>query len=93
MAYLTTVSYNDKVNLTAITEIEQVYEKHFIDSILPEKLIKENATLCDIGTGAGFPSVPLGIVRKDLKIYAVDSLQKRITFLENLKNMLNLERK
>lgn len=85
------ISYNENVNLTAITDIEQVYEKHFIDSILPEKLIKENATLCDIGTGAGFPSVPLAIIRNDLKIFAVDSLQKRITFLENLKNRINLE--
>ena len=79
------VSYNEKVNLTSITEKNEVYEKHFIDSFLPGKEIKDNSTVCDVGTGAGFPSIPLAIINPTLKIYAVDSLNKRIEFL----NMLN----
>lgn len=84
------VEYNEFVNLTSITEEEQVYEKHFLDSVLPVKELKENSTICDIGTGAGFPSIPLAVLRNDLKVYAVDSLLKRINFLEQLKQKLNL---
>ena len=88
--YTELVNYNQFVNLTSITEKEEVYEKHFLDSILPIAEFKQNATVCDIGTGAGFPSLPLGILREDLKIYAVDSLNKRIDFLNMLLNKLNL---
>jgi 16S rRNA (guanine527-N7)-methyltransferase len=73
--------YNAQFDLTAITEREAVYEKHFLDSILAADEIADSATLVDVGSGAGFPAVPLKIVRPDLRVTAVDSLAKRVTFL------------
>ena len=78
------VEENNKYNLTSITDKEEVIIKHFIDSILPEKNIKYGATVIDIGTGAGFPGVPLKIIRSDIKLTLLDSLQKRINFLDQL---------
>lgn len=87
------VEYNKNVNLTAITEPQEILVKHFIDSILLEKYadIPHNSSLIDVGTGAGFPSVPLKIVRNDIKITLLDSLSKRITFLEKLCGILEIE--
>ena len=78
------VEYNKNVNLTAITDFEDVVMKHFIDSVLPfSKLyIKEKSSFIDVGTGAGFPSLPLLIYRPDLKGTLCDSLQKRCVYLE-----------
>ena len=84
------VETNKVMNLTAITEENEVLIKHFLDSALPEKFIKQNATVVDVGSGAGFPAIPLKIVRPDLKIYMVDSLNKRITFLNDVINELQL---
>ena len=75
---------NQKYNLTAITEPAEVWEKHFADSILGAVAIPQNATVCDVGSGAGFPSLPLKIVRADLAVTLVDSLQKRIEFTKVL---------
>lgn len=75
---------NEKYNLTAITETEQIWEKHFADSILGACAIPQNATLCDVGSGAGFPSIPLKIARDDIDITLVDSLEKRINFTKML---------
>lgn len=85
--------YNQNVNLTAITDSEGILIKHFIDSILPavKTDIKENASLIDVGTGAGFPSVPLKLYRPDLKITLLDGLNKRITFLKLLCEKLDIE--
>jgi 16S rRNA (guanine527-N7)-methyltransferase len=87
------VEWNEKMNLTAITEKEDVYLKHFFDSISASFFIDLNHSLhlCDVGAGAGFPSIPLKICFPELKISIVDSLQKRITFLENLARELKLE--
>ena len=85
------VSYNDKVNLTAITEKHDVYTKHFLDSILSIDAIPIGSSVIDIGAGAGFPSLPIKIVRPDLEITMVDSLNKRITFLDYLTNILNIK--
>ncbi|MCM1131979.1 MAG: 16S rRNA (guanine(527)-N(7))-methyltransferase RsmG [Ruminococcus flavefaciens] len=87
------VEYNKNVNLTAITEPREILVKHFIDSVLLSKYadIPEKSALIDVGTGAGFPSVPLKIVRSDIKITLLDSLAKRITFLEKLCDMLEIE--
>lgn len=84
------VSENQKYNLTAITSKEEVFYKHFLDSVLPESEITENAKIIDIGSGAGFPAVPLKIVRPDLKFALVDSLNKRVNFLNELFILLNL---
>ena len=85
------VETNKHLNLTAITEERDVLIKHFLDSVLPEKLIPQNATIVDVGTGAGFPALPLKIVRPDLKVCLVDSLNKRINFLKSVCDQLRLE--
>ncbi|MBE6159499.1 MAG: 16S rRNA (guanine(527)-N(7))-methyltransferase RsmG [Lactobacillales bacterium] len=87
------VEYNERMNLTGITEKDQVYLKHFYDSLTIIKIIdlKNEETLCDIGTGAGFPGMVLKIVFPNLKITLVDSLNKRIEFLKDVKEKLKLE--
>ncbi len=77
------LEYNQKVNLTRITEPSEIIEKHYIDSILPLTMVEiPRGTLCaDIGTGAGFPSLPMKIFRPDLDFTLIDSLGKRITYL------------
>lgn len=89
------VSYNEKVNLTALTSPEDIAEKHFIDSILPFLHFspKEGASVIDVGTGAGFPSCPLKIVREDIALTLVDSLNKRVNFLNMLSQNLSLDAK
>lgn len=82
---------NKVCNLTAITEENEVIEKHFFDSIYPNFAFKENAKVIDIGAGAGFPSIPLKIVRPDLNFTLLDSLNKRINFLNGVINKLNLK--
>ncbi len=89
--YQELISYNEKVNLTAITDYNEVYIKHFLDSILPIDEIKLNASIIDIGTGAGFPSLPIKIVRPDIKLTMVDSLNKRVTFLNQICKKLNIK--
>ncbi len=85
------VQENKKYNLTAITEENDVILKHFLDSVLNFSIFKKNSTLIDVGTGAGFPGVPLKIMRPDIKITLVDSLQKRVNFLNQLIEILNLD--
>lgn len=86
------VEYNQVVNLTAITQPLEIAQKHFLDSVLPFYLkpIDKNAKVADIGTGAGFPSCPLKIMREDIEITLVDSLNKRVKFLQNLSDKLGL---
>ena len=80
------IEYNNSVNLTAITDPVEIMYKHFLDSSLVLKYvdIPENSTIIDVGTGAGFPSVPIKIMRPDLRITLLDSLNKRIEFLRQL---------
>lgn len=84
--------YNKNVNLTAITDPHDILIKHFIDSALALKFVKipENSAIIDVGTGAGFPSVPIKIMRNDIKLTLLDSLAKRITFLEKLCEKLKI---
>ncbi|HWO97480.1 MAG TPA: 16S rRNA (guanine(527)-N(7))-methyltransferase RsmG [Bacillus sp. (in: firmicutes)] len=91
--YETLVEWNEKMNLTAITDYEEVLEKHFYDSVslaFSFDLSKVHH-ICDVGAGAGFPSIPLKICFPHLHVSIVDSLQKRITFLSHLVEKLNLE--
>jgi 16S rRNA (guanine527-N7)-methyltransferase len=79
------VSYNEHTNLTAITEHDEVFIKHFLDSmLLNQSFDLTNKTLCDVGAGAGFPSVPNAIINPNVKVDIVDSLNKRIIFLNEL---------
>lgn len=91
--YKLLVEWNEKMNLTAITDEEEVYLKHFYDSITASFYVDLNQelSLCDVGAGAGFPSIPLKICFPNLKVTIVDSLNKRITFLQNLANELDLK--
>ena len=85
------LEWNEKINLTAITEKKDVILKHFIDSLTISKYIEENSTLVDIGTGAGFPGIPIKIYRPDVKVTLVDSLNKRINFLNEIISELELK--
>ena len=88
------VEWNQKINLTAITEKEEVYLKHFYDSIAPilQGLIEnQEIKLLDIGAGAGFPSLPMKILYPQLDVTIIDSLNKRINFLQLLAEDLDLE--
>lgn len=88
------VEWNEKINLTAITEEEDVYLKHFYDSIAPllqGHLTDEKIRLLDIGAGAGFPSLPMKILYPNLQVTIIDSLNKRIQFLRLLAEELELE--
>lgn len=84
--------WNEKVNLTAVTDPEGIAQKHFLDSLLLLKYteIPERARVIDIGTGAGFPGVPLLILRPDLRMTLLDGLNKRLVFLEELLKELGL---
>ena len=87
------ISWNEKMNLTRITEKEDVYLKHFYDSLTISKVIdlNQNLTLCDVGSGAGFPGIVLKICYPNLKITLLDSLQKRVNYLNEIIKELELE--
>ena len=91
--YKLLTEWNEKINLTAITNEEDVYLKHFYDSATLCKIIdlKEDLSLCDVGTGAGFPGLVLKILFPNLKIVLVDALEKRIKFLNIMINELGLK--
>lgn len=82
---------NEKYNLTAITQTEEIFVKHFADSILGSVAIEQDSTLCDVGSGAGFPSLPLKIARPDIRVTLVDSLEKRINFTKTLCEKLQID--
>ena len=84
------IEWNEKINLTAITQYDEVMTKHFEDSIAGQSLVPQNASLCDVGTGAGFPGIPLKIVRDDIKLTLMDSLNKRVNFLQTVSDSLEL---
>ena len=91
--YKLLVEWNSKINLTRIIEEQDVYLKHFYDSLTITKVIDLNKveTLCDVGTGAGFPGIVLKIFYPNLKVTLIDSLEKRIKYLSNVIEKLNLE--
>ena len=87
------VEYNKKVNLTAITDKTEVWIKHFLDSIITLKYVEipKNIKMIDVGTGAGFPSVPLKLYRDDINLTLLDSLNKRVSFLKELSERLSIK--
>ena len=87
---LVLLDWNEKINLTAITDVKEIILKHFVDSITICKYIPENSKLLDVGTGAGFPGIPVKIIRDDVTIVLLDSLNKRILFLEDVIEKLKL---
>ena len=76
--------WNQKINLTAITEDREIVLKHFVDSLTVLKYIPQNANIIDVGTGAGFPGIPTKIAREDVSVTLIDSLNKRINFLNDV---------
>ncbi|MFL8800563.1 MULTISPECIES: 16S rRNA (guanine(527)-N(7))-methyltransferase RsmG [unclassified Clostridioides] len=86
------VDWNQKMNLTGIEDEKEVYVKHFLDSISAVKngYIKNGMSIIDVGTGAGFPGLPLKICLDDLELTLLDSLNKRINFLEEVSRELEL---
>lgn len=87
------INWNEKINLTAITEFDEVLKKHFLDSIAIGRIISQEArvSILDIGTGAGFPGIPIKIAFPDVEITLMDSLNKRVTFLNEVIKELSLE--
>ena len=86
------LKWNEKINLTAITQPQEIIIKHFVDSLTISKYIKENAKIIDVGTGAGFPGIPLKIYRHDIEVILLDSLNKRINFLNDAINKMGLDK-
>lgn len=91
--YTFLVKQNKLMNLTAITKKDEVYIKHFYDSLLVSNTIDFNQvdSICDIGSGAGFPSIPLKIVHPKIKVTIIEPIKKRVCFLNNLVSLLKLE--
>jgi len=87
------IEWNKKINITSIDSEEEIYLKHFIDSIIIKKyvIIKKGSKTIDIGTGGGFPGIPLKLIDNDMRITLLDSLNKRIKFLNEVVKELNLE--
>ena len=85
------LEWNEKINLTAITKEDEIILKHFIDSMTVIKYIEKNSEIIDVGTGAGFPGIPIAIMRKDTNLTLLDSLNKRVIFLNEVSYNLNLK--
>lgn len=88
--YSLLAEYNKKCNLTAIEDENDVYFKHFLDSLAGETAFPQGASVCEVGSGGGFPSIPLKIVREDLKFTLVESVGKKCIFLREAVEKLNL---
>ena len=83
--------WNEKINLTAIIEEDEVIEKHFLDSVISCEFLPKKSKIIDLGSGAGFPGIPLKILREDLNITLVDSVNKKINFLNEVIKKLGLK--
>lgn len=85
-------AWNEKINLTAIIEDKEIITKHFIDSITINKYLKDKDNIIDVGTGAGFPGIPIKIINQEIEVKLLDSLNKRINFLNEVIMECNLEK-
>ncbi len=83
--------YNEKFNLTSVLDEKGIFYKHFLDSVLPESLFSEGARVAEIGSGGGFPSIPLKIIRKDLSFSLIESTGKKCVFLRTCVDKLGLD--
>lgn len=85
------LEWNKKMNLTTITDEDEIILKHFVDSLSVLQYIKQGENIIDVGTGAGFPGLPLAIVKSNLKVTLLDSLNKRVKFLDDVINRIELQ--
>ena len=85
------LEWNEKINLTAITDEDEIILKHFIDSMTILKYIEKDSTIVDVGTGAGFPGIPVKIANPNINVTLVDSLNKRLLFLNDVISKLDLK--
>lgn len=85
------ITWNEKINLTAIVEPEEIIKKHFVDCLAILKYVEKESQIIDVGTGAGFPGIPLKIAEPSLNITLLDSLNKRINFLNQIISKINLK--
>ena len=85
------IKWNRKLNLTAITHPEDIAIKHFLDSLAPAHFIPDNARMLDIGSGGGFPGIPLKILNPSLKVMLIDGTRKKVNFLKHALRILKLE--
>lgn len=85
------IEWNEKINLTAIIEPEEIIKKHFIDSLTISKYVEKNARIIDVGTGAGFPGIPIKIARDSVNVTLLDALNKRLNFLNEVIEKNNLK--
>lgn len=85
------LEWNEKINLTAITEENEIILKHFVDSMTVLKYLEDSKKIIDVGTGAGFPGIPIAITNKEKEVTLIDSLNKRIKFLDDVKEKIELK--
>ena len=86
------LEWNEKFNLTAIKDLDEIEEKHFVDSLYLDKFVNlENKTLLDVGSGAGFPGIPLAIAHPNLKVFLLESNGKKVSFLKEVVKQLDLK--
>lgn len=86
------IEWNQKINLTAIVEPKEIIQKHFIDSISVLDYIQDKKNIIDVGTGAGFPGIPIKIANPNINVTLLDSLQKRVNFLSEVISQLELDK-
>jgi len=84
------IEWNQRINLTAIVDRDEVFKKHFLDSVLCEYLIEKGASVLDIGSGAGFPALPLAILRDDANFLLIETVGKKIKFLNEVIDVLKI---
>lgn len=89
--YARLLAYNEKVNLTRITEPEDFLYRHLLDSLALAPFIPEGARVADVGSGAGFPAIPLAMARPDITVTAIEAVGKKCAFIEEIREALNLQ--
>lgn len=89
--YSMLIEWNNKFNLTSITDEREIQIKHFIDSLLPNSFLQDKKYICDVGCGAGFPSIPLAIINEDKNFTLIDSVNKKVNFIKELIKELDLK--